>query len=260
MTDLAVLESLWFRRVAAARNTGIRLVCFPHAGGSATFYQPFARALESVADLWAVQYPGRQDRRSEPPFESIDDVADQLAGLLGSAAGPPLAFFGHSMGAVVAFEVARRLRRAGRPGPAALFVSGRRAPSVPRIELVHQGTDADILRALRELAGTDPRILGDEEIQQMILPVVRGDYRAVERHRHVPGPPLTCPVVAFGGDDDPHASVADLRAWADHTTGAFEAHVFSGGHFYLVDELDGVTAAIAENLAALAGPVSGGRK
>ncbi len=250
MTTISGLDGLWFRRFASSRHNDTRLVCFPHAGGSATFYQPFARALETVTDLWAVQYPGRQDRRSEPAFASIDDLADQVAGLLGSAAGPPYAFFGHSMGAVVSFEVARRLERAGRPGPSALFVSGRRGPSVRRIDLVHQGTDDDLLRALRELAGTDTRILGDEEIQRMILPVVRGDYQALERHRHLPGPPLSCPVIAFGGDDDPHASVADLRAWADQTTGGFATRVFAGGHFYLVHDVAAVAAAIGAHLTA----------
>jgi surfactin synthase thioesterase subunit len=251
VNTVSELDPLWFRKYGPPASAEFQLFCFPHAGGSASFYQPVARALADAAQVWAVQYPGRQDRRAEPAPDSIDALADEITDRLGPAASTPFAFFGHSMGAVVAYEVTRRLAQQGRTGPAALFVSGRRAPSVHRVERVHRGTDADLLRALQELAGTDARILGDEEMQRMILPAVRGDYRAIESYRHVPGHPLRCPVVALGGDGDPHASVDEIRAWAGHTTGAFELRVFSGGHFYLVDQQRHVISLLMERIVRL---------
>ncbi|MCK9896187.1 thioesterase II family protein [Frankia sp. AgB32] len=245
-------DLLWFRRFTPSATARARLVCFPHAGGSASFYQPVAAVLGPLADVWAVQYPGRQDRRTEPGLTSIDALADAVvARLRRPASGPPVAFLGHSMGAVVAHEVARRLVRLGEPGPAVLFVSGRRAPSIRREEPVHEGTDEDLLRALAALSGTDRRILDDEELQRMILPAVRSDYLAIGRHRHLPGPPVPCPVVALTGDRDPHATVEDMRAWADHTTGGFELHVFPGGHFYLVDRAREVLSVIANRISHL---------
>lgn len=243
------LDELWFRRFIQSPDAECQLICFPHAGGSASFYQPVARLLAPSTQVWAIQYPGRQDRRAERGLTSIDELAEAVADRLGPLSGTPFAFFGHSMGAVVSFEVARRLARRGHTGPVALFVSGRRAPSAHRTELVHRGTDAELLRALQELSGTDARILGDEELQRMILPAVRSDYQAIECYRYASGPPVACPVVALGGDNDPHASVAEMRGWSGHTTGPFELHIFPGGHFYLVDEQRRVLSVVADGIA-----------
>jgi surfactin synthase thioesterase subunit len=251
VTEHTALDELWFRRFFSAPDAECRLFCFPHAGGSASFYHPLARALAPSTDVLAVQYPGRQDRRAEPNFTGIDEVADQIADLLAPAPDRPFAFFGHSMGAIVSYEVTRRLEQRGLAGPVALFVSGRRAPAVHRIEEVHKGSDDDLLRALRDLSGTDPRILGDEEMLRMILPAVRSDYRAIECYRHAPGAPVTCPIIAIGGEEDPRASVEEMRMWAEHTAGAFDLHIFPGGHFYLVNEQRKVLAVVADRLAAL---------
>ena len=240
-------EENWFRRFAATPEAKARLVCLPHAGGSATFYFPVAKALAPGIEVSAVQYPGRQDRRHEPFLTSVGAIADRVAGLLRDKTDRPLALFGHSMGAMVAYETARRLEQAGRP-VAALFVSGRRAPSRVRDESVHTRTDDGVLAELRRLSGTEMDLLGDDDVVRMILPVVRNDYRAVETYRPTPGPPLDAPIVAFTGTDDPVASVDEVASWADHTTGGFELVTLAGGHFFLTRHQDVILRRLADGL------------
>jgi pyochelin biosynthetic protein PchC len=224
-------EGSWTRRFHPAPDSAVRLVCLPHAGGSASFYFPVSRALSPAVDVLAVQYPGRQDRRHEPLVPDVPTLARLVAGELAGWLDRPLALFGHSLGASLAFEVARILRR--EHDLVRLFASGRRAPSRFRDERVHQGSDADLIAEMRGLEGTAGSILGDEELLHMIMPAIRNDYRAAETYRYEPGPPLRCPVTALVGAADPKVTVDEARAWSQHTTGDFELEVFPGGHFYL---------------------------
>lgn len=234
-------SDLWLRRYHPAPEAGLELVCFPHAGGSATFYQPVARALSPEIDVSVVQYPGRQDRHDEPGVDDIRTLADRIVAVLRPPADRPVAFFGHSMGAVLAFEVARRWQGRGH-GLGALFASGRRAPSTSRPEeRVHLLDDAGLIAEIRALNGTDARIFDEAELLRMILPALRSDYRAIETYRYADGPPLDCPIVALVGADDPHTTLAEARAWARHTSSDFDLRVFPGGHFYLVEQAPAVT-------------------
>ncbi|MEV6908298.1 alpha/beta fold hydrolase [Amycolatopsis sp. NPDC051071] len=230
-------EDSWFRRFHAAPDAKARLVCLPHAGGSASFYFPVSRALAPEIEVLAVQYPGRQDRRNEPFLTSVDALADSITALLRDKTDRPLAFFGHSMGAMIAYEVVRRLEKASLP-VAKLFVSGRRAPSRPRNESVHTRSDEGVLAELRRLSGTEMDLLGDEDVVRMILPAVRNDYRAVETYRHTHEEPISTPVVAFTGNADPVATVDEVGSWADHTDGGFDLVTLEGGHFFLTRHQD----------------------
>jgi surfactin synthase thioesterase subunit len=230
------------------------VVCFPHAGGSASFFRPLSGALAPEVGVLAVQYPGRQDRHTEPPVDSIAELADRVAEVLVDGdAGRPVAYFGHSMGAVVAFEVALRLRRSGREGPVLLFASGRRAPSVHHSDDVHLRDDAGVLAELRALSGTETAVLDDEEMVRLVLPAVRADYTAIETYRVGQDAVLPCPIVAMVGDDDPKAPVEEVREWRRHTSGDFSLRVLAGGHFYLTPGQDGVAAAIRECLEEIPG-------
>jgi surfactin synthase thioesterase subunit len=242
----------WLRNFLPAPDAALRLVCFPHAGGSASFYYPLARALSGRVDVLAVQYPGRQDRHHEPAATDLETLADRIADALGPWTDRPYALFGHSMGAIVGFETARRLQAAGR-APAELFVSGRRAPSLDRADDLRPRTDAEVVAEIRALDGTGSSLLDDEETLRMILPALRADYGAVRRYRYRPGPALRCPVTAFTGDRDPKAEVADVDLWRDHTLGGFRMNVLPGGHFFLVDRQEDVVATIEERLLAPAG-------
>lgn len=230
-------DDLWCRRYRPARTAAARLVCLPHAGGSATFYLPVSAALSPGVDVVAIQYPGRQDRRAEPPIDDMAVLADQVHAVLRDQPELPTTLFGHSMGAVIGFEVARRLEADGH-GPVRLFVSGRRGPSTYRDEAVHLRDDAGILAEVRKMAGTASALLGDDEIMRSVLPALRADYRATETYNCPPETTVSCPITALVGDDDPKTTVAEAQAWSGHTTGPFDLQVFPGGHFFLVDQAD----------------------
>ncbi|MFI0939894.1 thioesterase II family protein [Streptomyces sp. NPDC021020] len=236
----------WVRGYRQASD-GVRLFCFPHAGGAASYFYPWSRSLRDV-EVLALQYPGRQDRGAEPHLRSIPELADRIHEALAPQLAEPYAFFGHSMGAVLAFETAARIARDGLPGPVHLFVSGRRAPHRTRHEELHRASTAALVAEMRRLGGTDPRVLADPELLELVLPTVRADYTAVETYRYAPVPPLACDITALIGDTDPKASVDDAHAWAQHTSGRFALRTFPGGHFYLEDCRAGVFDVISAAL------------
>ncbi|POM22534.1 Linear gramicidin dehydrogenase LgrE [Actinomadura rubteroloni] len=242
----AVNDAAWIRRFHPGPEGVPLVVCLPHAGGSASFYHPLSAALAPHAEMLAVQYPGRQDRRSEPFAATIDELADRIAAALRPWRDRPLALFGHSMGALVAFETARRL-----DDVPVLFASGRRAPSLVRPETVHARDDAGLLAELRHLAGTQAELLGDEELLGLILPSLRADYAALDAYRlPADAEPLDCPVTVLVGDADPVTPVEEARAWEAHTTGPFDLRVLPGGHFFVADQRAAVAALILDGLGA----------
>ncbi|MGC5010638.1 thioesterase II family protein [Streptosporangium sp. DT93] len=243
------LDDVWVRRFHEGPDRAPFLVCFPHAGGSANYFSPLSGMLRSSAQVLALQYPGRQDRRHHRCLTTIDAFADEVFAALEPIMKQPVAFFGHSMGAMIAFEVATRMRERLDTEPGVLMVSGRRAPSRHREEPgVHLRDDDGIVAELKGLSGTDTRVLDDPDVLDMILPAVRGDYTAVETYRYRPRPVLGCPIVALTGDEDPKADLDEVEGWRDHTTGAFRMHTFRGGHFYLVEHGKAVADVIARHL------------
>jgi pyochelin biosynthesis protein PchC len=242
--------SQWIRQFHRRPHHQYRLVCFPHAGGSASYYFPVSRMARPDIEVLALQYPGRQDRRHEKPVDDVGELADGVSGALLNWLDHPFAFFGHSMGAIVAFEVARRLQRMGHAPPVILFASARRAPSRHRHEDVHLRDDAGLIAELRRLGGTDPRVLADAELLATILPMTRSDYRAIETYRCLPGEPLSCPITVLVGDRDPQVTIAEASAWADQTTDRFELKVLPGGHFYLEQQAAAVMDIIHSAIAS----------
>ncbi|MGX7824485.1 thioesterase II family protein [Actinokineospora sp. 24-640] len=237
----------WIRRFHPAPGAKARLLVLPHAGGAASYYFPLSRELAPDIEVLSVQYPGRQDRRDEPFVESVADFADVLADIVEPYTDSPLALFGHSMGASVAFELALRLRECGVP-PTCLVASGRRAPVAHRDERVHERDDAGLLAEIRSLDGTQGPLLNDPEILAMVLPAIRADYRVAETYRHTPGTPLACPIAVLIGEDDPKVTRAEAERWAEHTTGPCAVEAFPGGHFYLADRQPAVAARVAAHV------------
>ncbi|GAA2564114.1 alpha/beta fold hydrolase [Winogradskya consettensis] len=237
---------LWLRRYARTdEGSGRgRLICLPHAGGSAPFYRPLALALEPGLAVFSVQYPGRQDRRGEPLVPGVAELADRLAEVILPLADQPLTFFGHSMGATVGFETIRRLEDRGARVDR-FYASGRVAPSRQRLnERVHLAPDAEIMAELRTLDGTDTSLFDNPEMVALVMPALRNDYQAIERYRSEPGAVINSPVHALIGRDDAKVNDAEARAWAGHTRGPFELTTFTGGHFYLTQHVDRIAGLI----------------
>lgn len=243
------MNSPWIKRYHPAPQAPTRIVFFPHAGGSATSFFAAAKALSPEVDALAMQYPGRQDRLAERPIEDLAALADRITEELMPWTDRPLTLFGHSMGSSVAYEVGLRLEDKG-VRPLGLFASGRSAPSVPISRRFHLADDADLVRHLMELSGTDVQLLAQEGLMRMVLPALRGDYRALETHVPEPGRSLACPVVALCGDADPVVDPDDVALWERHTSASFRMRVFSGGHFFLDAHLPAVTQEIRDHIEA----------
>ena len=250
MSQTLPADELWCRRYRPSKNATARLVCLPHAGGSASFFLPVAAALSPGVDVVAIQYPGRQDRRAEQPIDSMAVLADRIHGIVRRQPELPLFLFGHSMGAVIGFEVTRRLEADGH-GPARLIASGRRAPATHRNETVHLRDDAGIIAEVRKMSGTASSVLSDDEMMRAALPALRADYRATEMYTCPQDVSVNCPITALTGDNDPKTTLDEAQAWARQTTGAFDLHVYTGGHFFLTDHADEVLQLIRQHLRVI---------
>ncbi len=220
-----------YRPVPAPR---LRLVCFPHAGAGATVYRSWLELLPSDIELVSVCYPGRQDRLAEPFASSIDALAAGIAGALLTLTPRPIALFGHSMGALVAYETAARLETTHGILPRQLFVSGRWGPDRSDGRGLHLVDDDQLIAHLKELGNAQLDIFAVEEMREMLLGVLRADYRLLVDHRRDRVDRLAAPIVAYSGDADPGCSPADAREWSRATCGRFDLRVFPGDHFYLV--------------------------
>ncbi|GAA2529117.1 thioesterase II family protein [Winogradskya humida] len=250
MTTVDTTDGLWLRRYRPATAPSARLVCLPHAGGSAAYFLPVAAALSPGVEVVAVQYPGRQDRRTETPIDDLAVLADQIAEILARQSELPLHIFGHSMGASLGFEVIRRLEAKGLR-PVRLFASGRRAPSALRNETVHRLGDDAILAEVRTLNGTNSMLLNDDELMRAALPALRADYRAAELYRAPEDATVQAAITVLTGDKDPKTTIPEAEAWSRHTVApGFEVKVFPGGHFFLSDQNAAVLKVLRGHLTA----------
>ncbi|WP_405591115.1 thioesterase II family protein [Streptomyces sp. NBC_01092] len=241
---MSATQSRWFRRFDSTAEGELTLICFPHAGGAASAYLGLSRALAPDIDVVAVQYPGRQDRRAEPALTSLTHLARAVAEELTRLPQRPYTFFGHSMGAVVAYETARILAEFDLATAQSLILSGRGAPSrAPRATDRLSG-DAALIGEIRRLNGTNGRVLDDPEVLEMVLPTLRADYGALGSYRWLPGPPLDIPLTVMVGSSDPIVTVEDAAGWLAHSTRPGEVLTFEGGHFYLDARLPSVAAAV----------------
>ena len=217
------------------------LYIFPHAGGSPKYYVPFARTFTSDVKRIAVQYPGRDGNHDLGSFSTIPDLAERVTELLPARNDGAVAFFGHSMGALVAFEVARRFEAAGRP-VSALFVSASAAPGRIGFEYIPEH-DRGLLDAVKEATGVNPEFLDNEEFAARLLPTLRG-FKAIMKYDCEAGATVSCPIAAYLGDEDEIATPEKVMPWAERTTGEFTLREFPGHHFYLSDHLPELVADI----------------
>lgn len=225
----------------------VRLLCLPHAGGTCAFFRRWPALLPGV-DVLAVQLPGRGARFTEPAPDSLPAAAEALADAIEPMLDRPYAVFGHCLGAVLGFEFVRHIRRRGLPEPVHLFVSAAPAPHLaPSQPRVSDLPDAQFRDVVVRLGGTGEALAANHELLELLLPVVRADFRLGEEYRVGDAPPLACPVTVFAGDEDSQTA-SGFAAWEQHTTGQFRLVTLPGGHFYLDQELPRVTAAVRREL------------
>ena len=225
-----------------------RLYIFPHTGGSAEFYVPLARAFTGGTKCVAVQYPGKRAGKDLSQYTGIPDLADRLCAMLKPEESPagPVALFGHSMGALLAFEVALRFEQAGNP-VAALFVSASAAPGLLRRVANLQGSDAQLLTMVSEVTGANPEFLNNEHFAATILPTLRG-LKAVAAYESPPESKVSCPIHALMADNDELGTEELMSPWEQRTTSSFDLTVFPGDHFYINTNLPGLAQWVEERV------------
>lgn len=244
----------WLVGRADRRDARVRLVCLPPAGGNTGTFTGLASGLPAWIDVRAVRLPGRRERSGEPPARRLGQLLPPLAAELTADAGPPLVLLGDSLGATVAFELARRLERQGRVPPARLIVSSARAPHVAgRPPAYSAMSDERFVAELAALGALPDEAVDHPELLPAVLPAFRADFELGETYRYRPGPPVRCPIDAVTGADDVHVPPHLASAWGDLTSGGFTATVVPGGHDLLRRRSDELRAAVVRGCAAAAG-------
>lgn len=225
----------WVLRPAPRTAPLLRLICVPYAGGGTAAFQGWSDLLPDTVEPWFLRLPGREARFREEPRTDVPVLVKEAASVLAPALDGPYALFGHSLGALIAFELARELRRSHGKDPVHLAVSARSAPHLPlRHAVVHRLPDDLLLEALdQRFNAIPPAVRDDPQMRALYLPVLRADVTLLETYVHSPAPPLPCSITAYGGQDDPEFGPGELDGWQRHTASAFRLRMFAGGHFFL---------------------------
>jgi medium-chain acyl-[acyl-carrier-protein] hydrolase len=229
----------------------VRLFCLPYAGAGASRYFRWATEFPEEINVCPILLPGREGRISEPPYTEMDDLVSALSQALAPELDRPFAIFGHSMGALIGFELARLIRRDFGATPVHLFASGYRAPHLPHNESkLHYLAAGDFSLRIRSLQDAPDEATGNEEFMALMLPTLRADLKLCETYRYRHDRPLNCPVSAFGGLNDRQVKELDLAAWAKHSTAAFTLRMMRGGHLFLNERESNIVRFIFEDLSS----------
>ena len=243
----------WLVRFHVTPQPALRLFCFPYAGGSASLFRNWGAMLDPRVEVIGVQLPGRGMRWEEALEVDFGLLANLVTDAIVRAAGSVrFGFFGHSMGALLMFEVARRLRARGARMPECMFASGRPAPHLPlQRQRAPLTSDADFVDELRRLEGTPREILDNPELLAMLMPMIRGDFALLDNWCFEPSPALDVPLFALAGRSDPHVSVDAVAAWAQWTRCNFELMTYSGGHFFLHEQARRLVRDVSDRVVGL---------
>lgn len=252
----------WFSCFNPQAGGRLRMFCFPHAAGSSAVFRPWAGRLPAGVEVWGLNLPGRGSRLLEPLIERMSPLVEAVGEGILPLLDRPFVFYGHSMGAMVGFELARWLRRRGRPQPDHLFVSSRTAPHLEvRKKPLHQLPEAELIEELGQFNGTPREVLDNRELMQLLLPAIRADFAVLETYAYAPEAPLAVPLTVLGGTEDRDVTADDLAGWCEHTAAACTVRLLPGDHFFIQTEqgplLDLIRRALDDTLAKP--PRPGGR-
>lgn len=256
MGDIQVMESeRWIVRQRQKAGARLRLFCFPYAGGAASIFYPWRQALPEFVEVCPIQLPGRENRFGEPLFNQLNQLTPVLTQVIQPYLDMPFAFFGHSLGALLGFELARDLRRQNLPLPFHLFASGTQAPQLPRSssKILHQLPDNEFLESIKGMNGTHTDVFQNVEFSKLFLPILRADFALVETYTYINEPPLPCSISALGGDRDPLGVEETLSAWQVQTRTRFKLHIFPGDHFFLNSARTALLKTVSDELNLFSG-------
>ena len=252
MKPSTVPAERWLAYREANPRARLRMFCFPYAGGGASAYRGWGASLPQEIEVCPVQLPGREGRLREQPFTRPEELIQAVADALTPWFDLPFVFFGHSMGAMIGFELSRELRRRGRTLPLHLFVSGRRAPQLPtRDEPIHDLPEPEFIERLRELNGTPEEVLQHAELMKLLTPLLRADFAVNETYNYTEEEPLDPGISAFGGLADSDVKREDVEAWSIQTRGRFRMRMMPGDHFFLHPQKDLIIESVARDLAEI---------
>ncbi|HET6976592.1 MAG TPA: alpha/beta fold hydrolase [Pyrinomonadaceae bacterium] len=247
-----ITTSNWLTCPKPNPRARMRLFCFPYAGGRAAIFRTWPDELPPEIEFYAIELPSRGKRIRESPITRMEPLVRGIAGAVEPLLDKPFCFFGHSMGALTSFELARLLRRERRPQPSYLFVSGSAAPQIPDAHpCTYDLPEPEFLDVLRRLNGTPREVLENEELLQLMLPTLRADFELLQVYKYADEPPLSCPITAFGGLQDKEVSREELEAWRAQTAATFILRNFPGDHFFLNSDRARLLWVISQELDSL---------
>ncbi len=237
-------------------------MCLPHAGGGAAPFYRWSSWLPPDIRLLPVNLPGRESRLREAAIDELPRLIEAMGQAIDPELDGPFAVAGHSMGAMLAFELARRWRRQGKRMPACLIVAACKAPQLPeRLALIHGLPEGEFLAKLQQrYQGIPQEVASQKDLMRLLLPTLRADFKLVETYQYQPGLPLDCPILALAGDEDQHVTPAEVSAWREQTTGAFSLRILPGGHFFVHDAPASVVPILVRHLDTLLPPLAGHEK
>jgi len=242
-------KNRWVEGNEINRTARIRLFCLPYAGGGTSIFRSWSKELPSFVDVCPIQLPGRETRLDEPAAVRMEPLADAMTRAILPYLDKPFAFFGHSMGALINYEVARRLRAGNGLEPVHLFASAHGGPHIPEQDRhVYRLSDAEFLNHLRTLNGTPQQVLDCPQLMEILLPTLKADFELLGTYEYTPAAPFRCPITVFGGSHDESVTADQLAGWESHTTGKVSVRFLPGDHFYLLSHKSLLLRMISEEL------------
>jgi medium-chain acyl-[acyl-carrier-protein] hydrolase len=246
------LSASWFSFPQPHPKAKLRLFCLPYAGSGANIFYKWPANLPTSVELVLVNAPGREHRLREKPFVRLQSLVESLGRALLPYADKPMAFWGHSLGGLISFELSRYLRRAFGLQPMQLFISACGAPHVtPKLPRLHDLPDEEFVSKLRQVVGANTSMFNNIEFLKLLLPTLKADCAICETYSYTSEPPLDCAITVYGGIDDCNVKYEYLEAWQEETTGRFAMHLFRGAHFFIHSDEALVLKALSEDLNEL---------
>lgn len=234
MNNINKITKTWFQNGRVSEQAELKMFCFPYAGGTSLMFNKWADLLPSTVQVLPVELPGRGVRLKEPAYISLPELIDELEEVIWPLLDKPFVFFGHSMGALIAFELARTLRHKYGRESQALFVSACRAPQTPKIEPITYNLPHDeFINELIKMDGTSKAVIEDAELMEMIIPLLRADFQLVQTYEYLPGTPFRCPINIYGGLQDHHIPRELLLPWREQTSSRCSLRMLPGDHFFI---------------------------